>query len=955
MSSRLVTQLVEDSPKILLISSENSLKRRTELFLSRQGLEVEALPSLFKQEYLHKLQSRDFYKIIVIGSGEDLKENLSKLRQYKNVLVINLVSSFVPDQYISQHSHLIIGQDIIQHDEKVDLFEFIKSKANSGLLLDPGLKVYLQSEERFFTLAKNHILSPQKQRILIKGKEHSTQSVVNEMLRLLSLFRPGEEFIVKQDFQKGLSHPFSGFEEVNGEIEAIPSLIEEIVRNIQVKKHTSLDEKKDFHQRVLQEPMPEKSVPVKPTPIPNKESRTSNELKIEDNNEAIPQYSSQETKRQSREVVKDAPKKEDVSVDEKLNQIFKVKRVEEKVEKVKHKVTQTKKIKKSTKKKKSLFIVGIIFTFIASGMLAMAGFFWFSSLSLEKELTRVFIDFSTSEEEISYELVKQKADLVDKQINLYEQIVPPEFFIDSRNLIEISLKLVEYDNLSKEFEQDTSNIVAAILGKDIIEDVLSSQKPAKTAQAYYETATRLLSRLNDLKETVKEKDSKERIAEFISYVETQKKNLQTYQQLSPILDDMFGLNGKKTYGVIFQNNQELRPTGGFIQAVAFITVDQGMIVDSQVFSSYELDKNLGGAVVPPDDIIRLLGENKWYLRDSNWNPDFPASAKQISWFLEQESNRKVDGVIGINLFVLQNILKEIGPLDLEEYNEIITDKNIFERSEFHSEIKLVDSDDIEDYQANLLKYLLRDVITKGRDNSFGLLSALSKSLSEKQMIIYSSDEDIMRTFSALGWSGELITPECPTQLSVLPCHVDSLVINEANIGVNKSNYHTYREDQHVIEIKNNEVLHSRTITLENTAFSNAWPKGRYRAYFRMYLPQNITSLSINIDGIVVDESKYEIIEKNGYNIVGILVETPIKTEKAVRIDYVLPIEFSAPYSYVFFNQKQPGTDGVLPQIVVKHDSALSPTLIAPQAQVDDDTIIFNSLPEDHTFVGISFE
>lgn len=955
MSSRLVTQLVEDSPRVLLISPENSLKRRTEVFLSRQGLEVRSVPSLFKQEHLNVLNSKNFYKIIVIGQGEDLKENLSKLRSFTNVLVINLLSTFDHDQYISQHSHLIIGLDVIQNDEKSDLFSFITSKIDKGVLLDPGYEVYLQSEERFFNLAKNFLLSPQKQRIVLKGKGHSSQVILNEMFRLFNLFRPSNTFVVKQDFQKGLNHSFSGFDEVKGEIEAIPSLLEEFVRNLKVDKNDDYQSRPDFHQRILQEPSRETTNHIEKPPADNQlliepeivSSKTNIEEKIVQPVQVVPRVINQLPPLSTQE--------DEASVDEKLNQIFKVKRVEEKVEKVKNKVVQTKKIKKSTKKKKSLFAIGIIFTLIASGMLALAGFFWFSSISLEKELTRVFIDFSTSEEEISYDLVKQKSDLVSKQINIYEQIVPPEVFIDSRNLIEISNKLVEYEQLGEEFSQDTINIVSSILGKDVIEDVLNSQKPAKTAQAYYETSTRLLSRLNDLKETVKENDRKEKITEFIAYVENQKKNLQTYQQLSPILDDLFGVNSKKTYGLVFQNNQELRPTGGFIQAVALITVDQGMIVDTQVFSSYELDKKLGGAVVPPDDIIRLLGENQWYLRDSNWNPDFAASGKQIAWFLEQETNKKIDGVIGINLFVLQNILKEIGPLDMEDYNEIITDKNIFERSEFHSEIKLVDSDEVEDYQANLLTSLLRNVITKGRDNSFGLLSALSKSLEEKQMTIYSAESDSARVFSALDWSGELITPECPTQLSALPCHVDSLVINEANIGINKANYHTSREDQHVIEIKENEVLHSRTITLENTAFSNAWPKGGYRAYFRMFLPQNITSLSINVDGVVVNESEYEIIEKKGYKQVGILIETPIKTEKDIRIDYVLPIEFAAPYSYVFFNQKQPGTDGVLPQVVVKHNPDLSPTLIAPQAEVNGDNIIFNSLPEDHTFVGISFE
>jgi hypothetical protein len=941
MSSRLVTQLVEDSPRILLIGDNTSLKRKIETFLIRQGLDVDTLPSLFKQEYINTIQSKEFYKIIVIGSGEDLKENTSFLRQKKNVLIINLISSLDYGQYVSNHSHLIVGQDVIPQGENWGFFNLVTKKINKGVLLDPKIDLFLQSEDSFINLIKNHLLSPQKQKLLVRGKKHPSEIVISEIFRLLGLFKPSKTFVIKDDLAKSFTKSFSSFEELSVKTEALPSLLEEVVRNLKIAEVNTAQSKEDFHQQTLNKPKRK---------IEKSEVKTLSKVVYkEPSTRVVPPKPVVKTTTQN-------PIKKEKGVDEQLNQIFKVKRVEEKVEKVKHIVKETKKIKKTTKKKKTLFGIGILFTIIASGLLFSAGFFWFSSQNLEKELTSVFLEFASgNESEIDYSSVEKKANLLEKQIFLYEQAIPPEVFIDSRNLIEISHKITEYDRYEEEFNNDVGKLISSFLGKDLLEDVLSGQKQSKTAQSYYETATRLLSRLNDFKETLKENDRRERVEEFVSYLEIQKLGLRTYQQLSPIFDLLLGKNGKKTYAVVFQNNQELRPTGGFVQAVALVTVDQGMLVDSQVFSSYELDKSLGGAVVPPDDIIRLLGENKWYLRDSNWDPDFINSGKQMTWFLEQETNKNIDGVIGINLFVLENILKEMGPLELDEYNEIITDKNIYERSEFHSEIKLVDTSEVEDYQANLLKYLIRDIMTKGQENPQGLLSSISKSVKEKQMTVYMENTDLSKTFSLLGWSGELIKPQCPNQLSALPCQVDALVINEANIGVNKANYHTSREDSHVIDLKENQAKHTRSIVLNNSAFSNAWPKGGYKAYFRMYLPLNITSLSIKVDGEVIDENSYEIIKGENYNLIGILIETPIKTEKKVEINYVLPIEFSLPYSYVFFNQKQPGTDGLLPEVIIKHDPILSPTLIAPQAEVQGNSIIFSNLGEDHTFVGVSFE
>ncbi|MDH5533621.1 MAG: DUF4012 domain-containing protein [Candidatus Pacebacteria bacterium] len=963
MSQRLVTQLSDESPRVLLVGEESSLKRKIESFLSRQGLELDSSLSLFKQEDLSKALSRNYYKIIVIGSGEDLKNNVLKLRQKKNVLVINLISSIDPDSYLSSHSNLIVGQDIIpQGSTEWPFFKTITKNISKGLILDPQIDLYLQSENVFFNSIKREILSPQKRRVISRGKKHHSDIIIREIQRLLSLFNPSMDFEVKTDVKKSYKNSFAGFEELTGEIEALPSILEESVRNIKFDSHSHPKEPKPiFHSRTLDRPQQIKTE-VQPTIKPTfSQERVLTTPAREPKDDLVKETFDIPYLKESPIVIRPTSKQASTqekkeNVDEKLGKIFKVKRVDKKVERVKEIVKETKKINKKTKKNKFLFGIGTIITVIAVSMLIFTGLFIFSTSRLEKELTNVFLKFSQDEAaEIDYSGVERSSDFLEKQISLYEQALPPELFIDSINLIEISQKIVEYDKYSKDFKSDTEDLVTSFLGKDLLEDILSSQKPAKTAQAYYETASRLLSRLHDFKDTQKEGDKQEKVSEFISYVESQKSSLLVYQQLSPVFDLLFGKDGKKTYAVVFQNNQELRPTGGFIQAVALLTVDQGMLVDSQVFSSYELDKNLGGSVVPPDEIIKLLGENKWYLRDSNWDPDFVNSSKQISWFLEQETNRKIDGVVGINLFVLENILKELGPLELDEYNEIITDKNIFERSEFHSEIKLVESSEVEDYQANLLKYLLRDMVIKGQDNPAGLLKSLSKSIKEKQMVVAMSDTQVSQPLTLLGWSGQLINPKCPNQLSALPCQVDSLIINEANIGINKANYHTTREDTHLIEIQETQAKHFREITLSNKAFSNAWPKGLYKAYFRLYLPLSIDSISITIDGEKISEDNYKIIKQENHQTIGLLIETPIKSDKKINIEYVVPIEFSLPYSYAFFNQKQPGTANILPQVIISHDSSLSPTLIAPQAEVKGSSIIFDKLGEDHAFIGVSFK
>lgn len=961
MSRRLITQLADDRPRILLIGKDSILRQKIVDFLSRQGLDV-VLEEKFNQNTFGRYSYQDFYRIICLGNSEENSENLKQFSSWPNLLVISLITSLderviyfdLPDQ--------IVGVDIAEDQDLLKKFKRIFSNCDQGVLLDPKTDFYLQSQESFLTTIKHFLLTPQKKKVLIKGQKQSSSAVLNEVSRLLSLIYKTEHLQIKEGLEFYAQLDFPDFELIQKEAEALPTLIEPLVRygyhhKTQEKNNLPDKSKNIYHDQGLSKPMIAPPL-ADPKPIITSVERLKVIATLPSFKpvavEPIKKISTEQSVQKISEV-RSHSEVSNVTIDERLNQIFKEKRVDEKVERVQGFVKETKKIKKITKKKKTLFGLGVLMTTIATGMIFLAGFYWFSVQTVEAQLEGVFKQISESNEQVNYSPLLKSASILEKQAFVYGQVLPPEMLNSAENILEITKKISEYESLSSEYQAMILSSVQVVLGKDLLNDSSDGQNQAKKAQSLQEVSSKLLARLSDLKKAKTKEDDQKKVSSFIDLINEKKNSLMIYQQLSPVLDELFGKERKKTYALVFQNNQELRPTGGFLQAVAVITVDQGMVVDSQVYSSYELDQKLGGAVVPPDEIIKLLGENKWYLRDSNWDPDFSVSGKQIAWFLEQQLNKNIDGVVGINLYVMQNLLREIGPLDLAEFNEVITDKNLFERSEFHSEIKLVDTSAVEDYQAKLLKYLIRDVLSKGQEAPQKLLSALKKSLQEKQMTLYFDDDNLSSAISGLGWSGELVIPQCPTQLSTLPCHVDALVVNESNIGINKANYHTTRQDFHNIEIANNQIKHQRTISLNNEAFSNAWPKGEYRSYFRFYLPEHAQSVALTVDGEKIAE-KDVLIAKQGNNLVlGLLVTTPIKTKKNIELNYSVPLEFSSPYSYVFFSQKQPGTEDILQNVVLKHSPELSPTLIAPKAEVSGDTINFHDMAEDHAFVGVSFK
>jgi len=134
----------------------------------------------------------------------------------------------------------------------------------------------------------------------------------------------------------------------------------------------------------------------------------------------------------------------------------------------------------------------------------------------------------------------------------------------------------------------------------------------------------------------------------------------------------------KYYITIFQNDGELRPTGGFMTAYGVLRVDKGRIRAEKSDDIYSLDKKLNSRLKPPDPIAKYLlsADLKtgivpyYYIRDMNFSPDFKDS---MSLFLTNydkiKDEPKVDGVIAMDTKVLTDLLEVLGPINVPGYGE----------------------------------------------------------------------------------------------------------------------------------------------------------------------------------------------------------------------------------------------------------------------------------------------
>jgi len=397
-----------------------------------------------------------------------------------------------------------------------------------------------------------------------------------------------------------------------------------------------------------------------------------------------------------------------------------------------------------------------------------------------------------------------------------------------------------------------------------------------------------------------------------SFLPEARRQLYFAKSIAPHFSDLLGINSPKSYLVLFQNNAELRPTGGFIGSYGILYFNQGKLADFEVKDVYWADGQLKGHVEPPAELKKYLGEATWYLRDSNWDPDFPISAARAAWFLEKETGRAVDGVIAVNLYLVQNLLSHLGEIYLSDFNETITSANLFEKAEYHSETNFFPgSTQKQDFLGSLAAALLEEIKIAPPDKQISLLKSVWEVAEQKDLSLYLKNQTLEEMILTLGWGGEVRSLSCSLPQN---CLADNLMIVESNVGINKANYFLRRSLNHRLNLTPAGVLEeTATLDYHNTSQSQIFPAGRYKSYLRFYLPASAIIDSLRLEDeqgkllkTYQDNEMVRQVEHNRQSL-GCLIEIPVSAKRRLVLNYHQKTYFTpGTATFLYLLQKQPG-------------------------------------------------
>lgn len=490
--------------------------------------------------------------------------------------------------------------------------------------------------------------------------------------------------------------------------------------------------------------------------------------------------------------------------------------------------------------------------------------------------------------------------------------------------VEKALDLFGLKKESKEFEQalksgeQLSEAGEDIVGAGIVyKEVLTgaSSDPSKDAQDGSQKLRRALTLVQKLR--VEPTTPKFLRVEIEKYSDI----IYVANSLTDVLPDIIGVTENKNYLLLFQNNMELRPGGGFIGSYGLLPFKKGKVGDVVISDVYDADGKLKGHVEPPYALRRFAGIKHWYLRDSNFHVDFEENAKKAMYFLSLETGEDVDGVIAIDTEVLKGLVSVFGPLRLEGYGENVTEKNIVMLTQVQSQDNFFPGSTQKKDILNAIKSELLRKIHSQEDVSYKkLLSLVRNSISERHVMVVLKDENSQKIISAAGISGKL-----PGLNSKKDFVNDYLLISEANIGGTKGNMYLKRDISHSVRMSSNNLQEELRISYTNTSKKDTKYGGDYLGYLQLVLPRGAALKSIKINNELVSilsavtdpeiyedadfslESGIEVLTESfgDKRIIGFPIDIPADGKKTFIVTYAIPIEANTE-RYSLRIAKQPG-------------------------------------------------
>jgi len=385
--------------------------------------------------------------------------------------------------------------------------------------------------------------------------------------------------------------------------------------------------------------------------------------------------------------------------------------------------------------------------------------------------------------------------------------------------------------------------------------------------------------------------------------------LSEYRPVLQQLPAIAGGNGqRKKYLILFQNDNELRPTGGFLTAYSVVYIEDGKVTPDKSDDIYELDKKFSKRLPIPEALGRYLTTEKyWNLRDMNISPDFRLSMDQ---FLENYKTvrgepQDIDGIIALDTHVLTELLKILGPVEVPGYGVFSAENDpkcdcpqvVYALSEIITRPTPYLREDRKGILGPMMRAILTKAYSAPRQQWPQLVEVGLKNIDGRHAQLYFFDENAQAAAEQINAGGRMLPPAEGE---------DFLGIINANLGGAKSNlFVTYDVKQTVSTPSNGRVTKTLEITYKNSRRSDNCNleagllclNSTLRDWTRLYLPAGAKLVEAN--GFTQTPRQYD---EAGFSVIdGFFLLEP-NSQSKLRLTYTVPYADAQTYKVKLWKQ-----------------------------------------------------
>ncbi len=376
------------------------------------------------------------------------------------------------------------------------------------------------------------------------------------------------------------------------------------------------------------------------------------------------------------------------------------------------------------------------------------------------------------------------------------------------------------------------------------------------------------------------------------------------------LPQVLGEPTEKKYLILFQNDKELRPTGGFITAYSVFRLNTGVVKVDASSDIYSLDATIGNKPTAPAAILKYFPTvAQFNLRDNNLSPDFKVSMDSFSKMYKTAGGYvPVDGIIAVDTHALVSAMNILGDISVD--GTTFTTKNdprcncpnvIYQMEVLADQPAQIIKQDRKGIIGDLMFAIMTKAFSSSPKLYWGpLFQTMLSEMNQKHIIFSMNDVNAQAGFEGLNSAGRIV-----------PFEGDYLHINEANFGGAKSNMFVTEAVTQDYNLQSDGSI-VKTVTVDyknpyppsdcNLERGNLCLNAVLRDWVRVYVPKG--SQLISNQGSEVKMTTYEDLGKTVFD--GFITVRPQGVSK-LTISYKLPFKVADNSLLPLMVQKQGGT------------------------------------------------